>query len=300
MFKKKKVGLALGGGGARGLAHIGVLKILEEYKIPIDMIAGTSMGAVIGALYSAEPNAKLLEKEAMSTDWKKLFDYTLSKRGIIKGNRLYDFFKEKFKGVDFKDLKIPLYITSFDIEEQREVIFSKGDLAKAIRSSISIPGVFFPAENDKRILVDGSVTDIIPCEILRKKGADIIIAVNVENVEEKKTLYDQEATNDKRTKDLPNALQTMARALHIMQAEKCKSELKEEKADLIISPDVEKIDLLDFSKVEITIKLGEKKAKQSLNRLKKLTEPNPFKELFNYLNQDIDVKKLLDNPCKKP
>jgi len=295
MFKRKKVGLALGGGGARGMAHIGVLKVLEDYKIPIDMIAGTSIGAVIGALYSAEPNAKLLEKEAISTNWKNLFDYTLSKRGIIKGNKLYDFFKERFKGVEFKDLKIPLYITSFDLEEQREVIFSKGDLAKSIRSSISIPGVFFPAENDKRILVDGSITDIIPCDVLRKKGADIIIAVNVEDVKEKKTLYDQKATKGKRTKDLPNALEAMTRALHIMQCEKCKSELLEEKADLVISPNVEGIDLLDFSKTEETIKRGERKAKQSLEKLKKLTDPNPFKELFNYLNQEVNVKKLMED-----
>jgi NTE family protein len=293
MFKRKKVGLALGGGGARGMAHIGVLKILEDYKIPIDMIAGTSIGAVIGAMYSAEPNAKKLEKEAIETDWKSLFDYTISKRGLIKGNKLYDFFKERFHGMEFKDLKIPLYVTSFDLEERREVVFSKGDLAKAIRSSISIPGVFFPAENERRILIDGAVKDIIPNEILRKKGADIVIAVNVENVKEKKTLYDQEATKGGRTKELPNALQTLSRAIQVMQCENCKSEIAKEKVDLVISPNVESIDVLDFSKTKEAIKKGELKTRQSLKKLEKLTEPHPFKELFAYLNQDIDVKKLL-------
>lgn len=293
MFKRKKVGLALGGGGARGLAHIGVLKVLEEYNIPIDMISGTSIGAVVGALYCSDLNAKKLEKEATSMNWKQLFDYTISSKGIIKGNRLYDFFKKRFNAMKFKDLRIPLYITSYDLEGKREVIFSKGDIAKALRSSTSIPGIFFPAENDRKLLVDGAVRDIIPNEILTKKGCDIVIAVNVDSVKENKTLYDQEAKISSRTKDLPSALETFSKAMQVVQSQNCKSELLKEKIDLVISPKVEDIEVLDFSKAKKAIKKGELSAKKSIERIQKLTEPNPFKEFLNYLNQDIDVKKVL-------
>ena len=119
LFKRKKIGLALGGGGARGMAHIGVLKILEKNNIPIDMISGTSMGAAVGALYSLEPNAKKLEKEVLSMKWKELFDYTISSKGIIKGDRIYNFFKKRLKNANFSDLKLPLFVTAFDIGNKR-------------------------------------------------------------------------------------------------------------------------------------------------------------------------------------
>ena len=187
MEEKKKVGLALSGGGARGIAHIGILKTLEKYKVPIDYISGTSIGALIGALYSAEPNAKKLEKEVLEIEWKKLFDYTIPTKGLIKGKKIEEFLKEKFGDLKFNELKIPLFITAFDIENKQEIIFHKGNVAKAVRASISIPGIFVPTENNGKILVDGGLTDLIPTEILKKEGADIIIAVNLNSIKEKET-----------------------------------------------------------------------------------------------------------------
>jgi NTE family protein len=290
MFKRRKIGLALGGGGARGLAHIGVLKVLERYNIPIDMISGTSMGGAIGALYALEPNAKKLEKEVLSMKWNDLFDYTISRKGIIKGKKLHKFFQERMKNASFSELKIPLYITAFDIENRREVIFSKGDVAKAIRASIAIPGIFFPVQNGDEVLVDGGITDEIPNEVLTKKGADIIIAVNVNNFSERQTLYGQEAISDKKNnkkrkkkKDIPNMLKILTTALQVRESEVCKAELLKEKIDLIITPNVENVGLLDFKQAKKAIKAGEREAERLVVELNNLTKPSIIKDLLHNL-----------------
>ena len=293
MFKRKKIGLALGGGGARGLAHIGVIKILEDYKIPIDMIAGTSMGAVIGALYCSESNAKKLAKESIAFNWKDLFDYTISKKGLIKGEKIEDFLEQKLDEIKFNELKIPLFVTAFDLDQKRELVFSKGSVAKAVRASISIPGIFIPVQNKGEIIVDGGVTDIIPTEALRKAGADIIIAVNVDSVKEKCTLYGQKADSRKTNKKIPNFLNTLTRSLQIVEAEACKSEILNEKADLVISINLEKIGTFDFSKAKQAIKKGERKARSSIEEIKKLAEPNIFKEFLEGLEKELNLKKVI-------
>ncbi len=293
MFKRKKIGLALGGGGARGLAHIGVLKVLENYKIPIDMIAGTSMGAVIGALYSAEPNAKKLIKNAIESNWKDLFDYTISKSGLIKGKKIEEFLGQKLDKIKFKELKIPLYVTAFDLDQKREIIFSRGDVVKALRASFSIPGIFIPVKNKGRILVDGGVTDIIPTEALRKAKADIIIAVNVDSLKEKSTLYGQRADLKDINKKIPNLINTITRSLQVIESEACKSEIEKEKADIVISPKLEKIGTFEFSKVKQAIKIGERKARRSIEEIKKLAEPNIFKEFLKDLEKELNLKKVI-------
>lgn len=294
MFKRKKIGLALGGGGARGLAHIGVLKVLEDYKIPIDMIAGTSMGAVIGALYSAEPNAKKLAKEARASNWKDLFDYTISKSGLIKGKKIEEFLEKKLDQIKFNELKIPLYVTAFDLDQKREIVFSKGNVAKAVRASISIPGIFIPVQNKGEIIVDGGVTDIIPTEALRKAKADIIIAINVDSLKEKSTLYGQKADSKETKKKIPNLINTITRSLQVIESEACKSEILNEKADLVISPNLEKIGTFDFQKAKQAIKIGERKARISIEEIKKLVEPNIFKEFLKDLEKEFSLEKVIE------
>jgi len=284
MTERKKVGLALGGGGAKGFAHIGVLKILEKYNIPIDYISGTSVGALIGALYSAEPNAKKLEKNSLETDWNEFFDYTLPSKGLIKGEKIEAFLKKKLDDLKFKDLKIPLFITTFDIKNKQEVIFHKGDVARAVRASISIPGIFVPVENNGRILVDGGLTDLIPTEILKKEGADIIIAVNVDSIKEKKPNFDEEASSVNEKKNVPGIVSTISKSFQIMEAEASKAELNRDKADWVIDIDLEDITTLDFSKIKEAIKKGEGKAKKSIDKLKKMVEPHPIKELLAEIN----------------
>jgi len=293
MFKRKKIGLALSGGGARGLAHIGVLKVLEDYKIPIDIIAGTSIGAVVGALYSSEPNAKKLKKESINSNWKDLFDYTISKKGLIKGKKIEDFLEQKLDKIKFNELKIPLYVTAFDLTKKREIVFSKGDVVNALRASISIPGIFIPIEEKGEILVDGGVTDIIPIEALRKAKADIIIAVNVEYIKEKRTLYGQNADFKKTNLNIPNLLNTLTKALQVKASEECNFEILNEKADLVISPNLEKIGTFEFQKAKQAIKIGERKAKSSIEEIKKFAEPNIFKDFLNDLEKRLDLKEAI-------
>ncbi|MBT4334620.1 hypothetical protein HOD61_02280 [archaeon] len=175
----KKVGLALGGGTALGLAHIGVIEILEKNKIPIDYISGTSSGAIIGALYASGMNISDIKKIAETTKWENLVDFKIPIKGILSGDRLEKFIRVLLKNKTFEELDIPLAVIATDIYNGEKVTFRKGDVASAIRASISIPSIFVPFRYQNRVLVDGGVVDPVPVEILKKMGADITIAVDL-------------------------------------------------------------------------------------------------------------------------
>lgn len=295
MFKTKKIGLALSGGAAKGMAHIGVLKVLEKNKIPIDFISGTSMGALVGALYSYEPNAKKLEKEVVSNEWKKLLDYAFPSRGFIKGERIEQFLKERLKEVDFKQLKIPLFITAFDIDKKQEIVFQRGDVAKAVRASISIPGIFVPIENNNRILVDGGVFDPIPTEVLRKK-ADIIIAVNVTSMKFRKPRMNEEATLKRSIKKIPNILKSVLQSIAVVGAEASRVDLYNDMPDLIINVNVEDINLFDFEKAKYAIRKGAAAAQKSLKEIKSLTKKNSFKDFLESIEKSLEIKPVTEVP----
>src|SRR6056297_218787 len=218
--KRKKVGVALSGGGSKGIAHIGVLKILEKYNIPIDLVSGTSIGSVIGALYCSGYSIKKLETlfTEDKREWKKLFDYTFPKHGLIKGKKIEKFIEEELKDITFKELKKPLYVTAFDIENRQEIYFNKGSVGKAVRASISIPGIIVPVENKKRILVDGGIVDPIPTEVLKKAGAEIIIAINVNERDVKKPKFEK-AVNKKGKKKVPGIWKIASKSFKVMAYE---------------------------------------------------------------------------------
>ncbi|MBS3090930.1 patatin-like phospholipase family protein [Candidatus Pacearchaeota archaeon] len=293
MFERKKIGVALGSGGMKGLAHIGVLKVLEEHKIPVDFISGTSIGAVIGALYAAEPNAKKLEKIALDQKLNSLFDYTLSRYGLIKGEKIEKYLKEKLDNVSFKELKIPLFVTAFDLEEKREIIFSKGDVAKAVRASIAIPGIFFPVANNKEMLVDGGVIDPIPIKILRKMGADIVIAVNVNKMQERPPVLNEVATTKAGKKKIPSILENALTSIGMMGSESSRADLDANKADLAINVNLEKINMFEFKKTKFIIEKGRMAAAKSLNDIKNIAEPSPFKFFLQELNPKKNVEKIV-------
>lgn len=292
LFDKKRVGVALSSGGSRGLAHIGVLEILEKNKIPIDMIAGTSMGALIGALYAIEPNAKKIEKQIFKLKDEKLFDYTFPRYGLIAGKKIEQILDKMIGDVDFKDLKIPLYVTSFDLGNSREIIFHRGSVAKAVRASISIPGIFIPIINKERILVDGAVADPIPTEILKKSGADIIIAVNVNYMKNKKPLINAKATAKQSKKNLPSIYQNVMKSLHIRDCELSEADLFGEKADIVINIDLEKVEGFDFTKSPMLINKGRYYAKKSIKKIQ-LASGHPFKEFLESLKEDLGVKEIV-------
>jgi NTE family protein len=175
----KKLGLALGGGSARGLSHIGVLKVLHKHKIYPDYIAGTSMGAVIGALYSADHTPKEIEEIAKSTKWKKIIDFKIPKAGFIEGDLVENKIKRLVNNKKFSDLSIPLNIVAYNMTHHEKAIFSEGSVSRAIRASISIPGIFAPVKIGKCNYIDGGVIDPTPFEVVKEMGADVVIAVDL-------------------------------------------------------------------------------------------------------------------------
>jgi len=177
---KTRIGLALGSGAARGLAHIGVLKVLEEADIKISAIAGTSVGALIGALYAAGMPIRDMQEVAESTDWRKLarlVDPILPTSGLIDGKRIARFFSELLPVSDFSDLRIPLVMVTTDVESGEAVVINRGDLPTALRAAISFPGIFTPVSFGERFLVDGGLCHPVPVDIVRELGVDRVIGV---------------------------------------------------------------------------------------------------------------------------
>ncbi|SNX52980.1 patatin-like phospholipase family protein [Thermoanaerobacterium sp. RBIITD] len=178
---RPKVGLILGGGAARGYAHLGVLKKLEEENISIDFIIGTSIGALIGAIYASGNDLEKIIKDVRDINFLKLIkmlDLNIPQKGFIKGDKIEKFLSSYMKN-DFDELKIPLYAIATDIKQGREIIFSKGSVIKAVRASISIPVVFEPVEFQNTKLVDGSIINFDAIDLALKLGADIIIISDV-------------------------------------------------------------------------------------------------------------------------
>ncbi|MFA3782884.1 patatin-like phospholipase family protein [Melioribacteraceae bacterium 4301-Me] len=177
-----KIGLALGSGAARGLTHIGVLKAIEEHGIKIDYISGSSIGALIGAAYAIGMSAQEIEDIAIQTDWKlmaKIFLPSLSLSSIVNTKYLSEFLSTWFGNKTFDDLKIPFSAVTTDIQTGRMVVLEKGDLLSAIRASISIPVIFSPVTIGKYKLVDGGLVNPTPVDVVKKKGIDKVIAVNL-------------------------------------------------------------------------------------------------------------------------
>lgn len=180
-MENRRVGIALGSGGAKGISHIGVLEVLEKNNIKINEISGCSIGSIVGAVYAAGVSIEKMKKIAFSIDIKKmweLFDFTKpTSGGIVKGNLVEQFLDEILPVKKFEDLKIPFRCVAADIKKGKEVIFDKGDLIPAIRASISIPGLFVPYEYQDRLLVDGGVVNPVPVNLLDKSDYKIAVVV---------------------------------------------------------------------------------------------------------------------------
>ncbi len=177
--KERKATLVLGGGSARGIAHIGVLKVLEREKIPIERVIGTSMGALVGAAYALGIPSERMEQHAYNFKLKDLLDPTIPRIGLLAGERLEKMIRDITENKSFEDCKIPLTIVTTDIEKNEEVVYHSGDLQKVIRASCSWPGVFNPVRIDGRLLVDGGIKDSVPTRIAKSFKPDYIIAVDV-------------------------------------------------------------------------------------------------------------------------
>lgn len=177
---RPRIGLALGGGFARGIAHVGVLRALDDYGIPVDVIAGTSVGALIAAAYASGSTTYEMERQGSATRFRDFGRWTISRMGMASNERLEDFLRKFTVLHRFEDMKIPLGIVATDLLTGQSAYFIKGEIGPALRASCAYPGLFLPLEIDDRVVVDGFLTEQVPAVCTRKMGADVVIAVNLE------------------------------------------------------------------------------------------------------------------------
>jgi len=282
--KHPKIGLALGSGGAKGLAHIGVLKSLEKNNIPIDFIAASSVGSIMGAHYARHKDSKKLEDEIFHFNRRKgmgLFDFTV-KGGIIKGKKTETYLAELLENASFQDLKIPLAVVATDFNTAESVIFTQGDLIKAIRASIAVPAIYQPIFYLDRLLADGGLSNPVPVSVASGMGADITIAVNLDQI-----------FIENRTINLPTLAQIPLQAMDILRHNIALHAVKT--ADVIITPQnklriglVGWNNIFDNERATQIINEGEKATDKMIPEIKKQIEiyykkqslPNRILSLF--------------------
>ena len=283
--KKNKIGLVLGGGGARGLGHIGVLKALKKHSIPIHMVAGTSIGAVIGAMYAAtldphwienkfkefidseaykriglhrlvptsQPNSSIFQTAATYMKNQIIINLANDRLGILKQERLSEIIEFLLPVKTFGELKIPFSCLAVDLNSGEDVVFNSGNLIEAIVASSAIPGYIPPIEKDGMLLTDGAVSCPVPVKTVRKMGADFRISVDV-------------GLNHFEPLENPNLLQVLGRAEQITSTRL--GEVKSEKADITIRPDTMNVFWAEFDKIDQLIKLGAEETEKQFWQIK--------------------------------
>lgn len=178
---KKKIGLALGGGAARGWAHIGVIEALADCGVKVDLVAGTSIGALVGSVY-ASGTLDSFKKAILEIDRKKIIsmlDVVFPRCGLLDGKKVTDFFKSYISGRVFSDLDIPFGAVATELQTSNEIWLTQGDITAAVRASIAVPGLFTPVMIEDRLMVDGGLVNPLPVSLVRSMGADIVIAVDL-------------------------------------------------------------------------------------------------------------------------
>ncbi|MDD5382385.1 MAG: patatin-like phospholipase family protein [Candidatus Margulisbacteria bacterium] len=254
LFGRRKIGLVLGGGVARGIAHIGVLKVIDKYQIPIECIAATSSGSIVGAVYASGMDIQLIEDLALRISWGRIVKLAFFRPGFISGEGIREMMIKYIGNKKFSDLKIPCAAVATDIKTGEPVIINKGEVAKAVAASTSFPGVFAPEEVEHHVVVDGGIAQNLPVEVARKMGANFTIAVDV--VPSRPIRY------------LPrDAFQVFGRSLDLVLHELSAEQRK--KANILIEPHIEEdIWHLDINKAQKLIAAGEAAAHQALRRLR--------------------------------
>jgi NTE family protein len=239
-----RIALVLGGGAARGFAHVGVLRALEQEKVPVDLIVGTSVGSLIGALYAEERNSFELEWTAFQLEKDDLFDYgvmnVVTGMSFAAGDRLERWLTEKIKVKNIEDMKVPFAAVATDLNWGTKVVIDRGSVARAVRASSAIPGVFPPVQHMGKILVDGGVADNIPIAVAREKGADLVIAVDI--------------SENLGNTNIKNVVDVVLQATNIMFA--LNVEHSKRGADVLITPKIGDVGMLDFSQKKRCMQAG--------------------------------------------
>jgi NTE family protein len=258
--KNRELGLALGGGAARGFAHIGVLEVLGREGFNIDLIAGTSAGAVIGGMYAVGLDAQKIKQIALDidlADMVKMVDINPLSTGLLAGNRIKRFLKTIIGDAEFKDTRIPFACVATDIDTGEEIVINEGSIVEAIRASISLPGIFKVVKWQGRYLVDGGVVDTVPAEVVREMGANVVIAVNVVPLS---------VSQRKKARKAPGFFKVLMNTIEIGRLANLQNNL--ETADVVINVDTGDIGPLDFKHAKRTIEIGFKATEKALPNLK--------------------------------
>ena len=252
---RQGIGLALGGGFARGWAHLGVLKVLEEQKIPITCISGSSVGSIIGAAYaSGEPLGRMIAK-CRKIRFRDFARWRVSRFGLASNDRLEDLLHRFFDSRQFEHLKIPMAVVATDLDTGDPVVFKQGGLAEAIRASCAFPGLFEPVQIGTRYLADGGLVAPVPTRAAREMGSKIVIGVSV-------------GLHDGRRGAPANIFQVVSRA--VSAAQKHQLEVWERQADLVLRPDVQAIAWDAFERIDETMEAGAAVARSALPQIRKL------------------------------
>lgn len=290
---KVRLGLALGSGAARGLAHIGVLKVLEREHVAIDMVAGVSIGALVGGAYAAGVSPAEMEEMALSVDLKRLVslaDLARPTTALVNGDRVAEFIRKVVGERTFADLRIPFCCVAVDVADGQAVVLREGDVASAIRASISTPVIFAPVERDGRLLVDGAVVNPIPVDAVRNMGADRVVAVTNQGIPSSHAPTFTNGTSDRSSEvgrikraglpeivysraftavmdrlRSPSVFQLAMGSIGLMQRELSESQLRT--ADLVIAPRIDEAAYYSFYEAEKLISAGEKAAEAAVGEI---------------------------------
>ncbi len=278
------VGLALSGGAARGMAHVGVLRVLEEQGIPLDFIAGTSAGAIVGGAYAAGMTPAQLADFAVKMRWRDVGNLTLSRLGVQSNARFEDYLREMLPVNTFAGCRIPFAAVATDLHTGVPVILrDECELAFAIRASCTLPGWYIPVADAKgRQLIDGGVVQNIPAAAVRAMGADVVIAVDV-NAEGAKFMGEPRS-----------AFGVILQSLMIVQRAAAERQLED--ADIVISPRIGHLRWDEMTRAAEFIAAGEQAARVTLERIKRLTAPEiPAKwyQIFTGKSKRVDSRRRL-------
>jgi NTE family protein len=253
-MKRPKIGLALGAGAARGFAHVGVLQTFIENDIPVDYVAGCSMGAFIGAMYATGSDMFFFERLIPQFELRNILDFRIPKHGLIKGEKIKELVRLLTKNKNIEETDIPYRCVAVELTDSKLQVFDKGPISEAVRASISIPGLFVPHEIEGKYYVDGGVLERMPVSVARDMGADIVIGVDVG--------YKGECQ-----KAPTGMMQVMALSMNIMNWEIARNKIYD--ADILILPKVRRINAFSSEEAEDCIQLGRAAALEALPEIKK-------------------------------
>ena len=300
----RRIGVALGSGSARGLAHIGALRAIVEAGVEVDVVAGTSMGAFVGAIFAAGKLDRL-EAGFRGFDWgsiASLLDPVFPRSGLIDGHKIGDFMRAQVPVTKVEDLPIPFRAIATDLANGEEVAIGSGDLIEAVRASIAVPGIFTPVRSQGRVLVDGGLVNPVPVSAARALGADLVIAVDLNHdiVQERSSRAAQDASPGAlaqavtqmlenfesiegpaltqfrewlQREPLPGIFDVLLSAIYIMQARITQATMAQDRPEIVIQPALGAVRFMAFDRADEIVEAGYRAARQALDEASTLLYP---------------------------